>query len=899
MSAQDADGLGGGIGVLVKLARLIFSKEIFRAAQIPAFIALVVMLAGAYYAEQQNNSVYRQNLRTEVLSHLALVRSRIEGNINSNIQLVRGLVAVIETEPGMDQARFAELARNTLSSENQLLNVAAAPDLVISMVYPMEGNESVIGLDYRKNELQREAAMRVRDTGDLVIAGPVDLVQGGQGFIGRVPVFVPGANGEKEFWGIVSAVVDVNQLYLDSGMWNNSPVIFALRGKDATGAEGPQFYGDVRVLQSDPVVSEIRLPSGSWQLSAIPREGWDTVPSNRWTIRAIAALATLIVVIPVFIAGWLIEERVGNLKKLKASEMKFKRVSDRFELALSASQVGVWENQLTQDRLFWDKRMRELMGVHAEGPITIQDFNKALHPDDAERVRRSIKKAVLRLESFKVEFRLVLPSGLIRNLRSVGIVTKDADDNVSVLGINMDITTDVQRTDELNEARRHSEQRNVELEEARARLEYNSLHDALTELPNRRYLNDVLSGKRNTANLKSGPCGVLHLDLDRFKQINDSHGHSAGDAMLVHTANILRNVVDENDFVARIGGDEFVVVCPSDAKPERLEVLAEQIVMQLRRPVNYDGHECRFGVSVGIALAETAPKNPRQMLINADIALYQAKKDGRNGYRFFTQELRKAAIKTKKLADEIMIGLEADQFLVHYQPQFDATTHRITGVEALARWQHPELGLVTPEYFLEAAEELNVIGDLDAIVLQQSLAQMERWRRGGVDVPRVAVNVSAKRLHDETLVSSLKKLQFAPGSLSFELVESIYLDNNDDLVTFNLDQIRDLGIELELDDFGTGHTSILSLMRLRPNRLKIDRQLIQPTLNSSSQRELVRSIVQIGQSLGIEAVAEGVETDELAQVAAQLGCKTLQGYALARPMSSNQVTRFYRKRFVA
>lgn len=880
-------------------AMQLIAKEIFRAAHLPALIALLVMLAGSYYVEQQNNNTYQKQLRDEAEAQVSLVRARIAGNIKANIQLARGLVAVIETEPDMDQARFTELVSSAIYGRNQLRSIAAAPDMVVSMVYPLAENAAVLGLDYRKNIAQREAALRVEKTRSLVVAGPVNLLQGGQGVVARFPVFTAGPTGNDTFWGVVSAVIDVGQLYFESGLYSNPIIKFAIRGTDGTGASGPLFFGAEDVFENDPALAIVSFPSGSWQLAAVPNGGWYTVPENFWTLRILAVLATLVVVVPLFISGWLFDDRAVNLKKLIASEKKFKRVSDRFELALSASKVGVWENQLGENKLYWDKRMRELMGVPKDGPVDVEDFNKSLYPDDATRVRHCIKKAVRNLEPFKVEFRVLLPSGLIRNMRSVGIVTMDAEGHVSIMGINMDITTDVQRADELKEARRQSEQRNVELELAKARIEHNSLHDALTELPNRRYLDNVLGGKGKDAALISGPCGILHLDLDRFKQINDSYGHPAGDAMLVHTANALRETVSDTDFVARIGGDEFVVVCGHDAQPDRLEKLADEIVTRLRQPVPFQGHECRFGVSVGIAIAESAPKNPRQLLSNADIALYQAKKAGRNCHMFFTQELHKAALNTKRLADEIMVGLETGQFLAHYQPQFDAKSRQIIGVEALARWQHPKHGLQAPGYFLEAAEEISVLGDLDALILKQSLAQMKRWRKAGVHIPRVAVNVSARRLHDENLIDKLKDVEFEPGTLAFELVESIYLDDNDDLVAFNLDQIRDLGIELELDDFGTGHTSILSLMRLRPNRLKIDRQLILPTIHDDSQKDLVRSIVQIGASLGIQSVAEGVETEAHAKISSDLGCQTLQGYALARPMTARQISNFYRKQSAA
>jgi EAL domain-containing protein (putative c-di-GMP-specific phosphodiesterase class I) len=244
-------------------------------------------------------------------------------------------------------------------------------------------------------------------------------------------------------------------------------------------------------------------------------------------------------------------------------------------------------------------------------------------------------------------------------------------------------------------------------------------------------------------------------------------------------------------------------------------------------------------------------------------------------------------------------GIERNEFIAHYQPQFDAATHQVIGVEALARWNHPTRGLLLPHDFIKTAEELNVVGTIDRMVLEQTLEQLAEWDRKGVTVPKASVNVSARRLHDEELIRSLRKLDVPPGRMSFELVESIFLDENDELVTWNVQQIKELGIDIEIDDFGTGHASIVSLLKLQPNRLKIAHQLILPVVRSAPQRKLVHSIIEIGRSLGIDVMAEGVETMAHAHVLKELGCNGLQGYAFARPMGAEALTTFLKARELA
>jgi len=280
------------------------------------------------------------------------------------------------------------------------------------------------------------------------------------------------------------------------------------------------------------------------------------------------------------------------------------------------------------------------------------------------------------------------------------------------------------------------------------------------------------------------------------------------------------------------------------------------------------------------------------LLVNADIALYRAKRRGRNRYEFFSEALQAEVVSTKRIADEILNGLERNEFVAYYQPQFDAKTLDIVGVEALARWQHPTEGIKAPDSFMPIAEELNVVATIDRLILEQSLAALDRWEDMGLPVPRASVNVSLRRLHDEDLIKGLRQLDIAPGRISFELVESIYLDESDDIVAWNIEQIKELGIEIEIDDFGTGYASIVSLQKLRPKRLKIDRQLVLPILVDPAQRQLLASIVEIGKSMGIEIIAEGVESMEHAAILRDLGCDILQGYAFARPLSAEQLEGF-------
>ena len=880
------------------------SRSILRATNIPAFLALFVIAVSWPVAEHQNRQLFEQGQRAAVLHHVSVIRARLEGNIGGSLQLARGLVASLATEPDMDQALFSALAGNLLQGKSQIRHFAAARDLTVTLVHPLEGNRQALGLDYRDNPAQRAGAERARDTGDLVLAGPVDLVQGGRGIVGRLPVFTADPQGGRHFWGIVSAIVDIDRLYGDSGMLDpDLPIDIALSGHDGLGAQGGLFYGARAILDRDPVVTQVALPSGTWQIAATPKGGWPKAPTNLWTLRLLLAVAAGLIMVPAVIAGRLIDERQRNIRTLRRREAQLGKLSRRLRLALDTSKVAVWEMDIGEPAQFWDARMNELYGYPADGgPRDGSHWERRVHPDDLA-VASAEFDAVATDGHYASQYRIVLDDGEIRHIRAMGAVHREGDALPRIIGVNWDVTADVGLAEELKRVNALTEARNAELEAARARIEHNALHDSLTGLPNRRYLDDLLAGHAVSFAAKGERVGLLQIDLDRFKQINDTLGHVAGDAMLVHAARVLSTAVGEGDFVARVGGDEFVVVrrwCNADADAgaciKELTALAQRIVERMQEPLSFQGHECRVGVSVGIATDMDSLADPLRLLVNADIALYRAKDRGRNRYQFFNDALQAEIVTTKRIADDILSGLEQNQFVAHYQPQFCARTLDIVGVEALARWQHPGDGLLAPGAFMKIAEELNVVASIDRLILEQALVDFHAWEKIGLAIPKASVNVSARRLQDDELIGSLRRMDIRRGAITFELVESIFLDDNDDLTAWNVEQIKDLGIDVEIDDFGTGYASIVSLMKLKPSRLKIDRQLVMPIVHSPGQRQLVGSIIDIGHSLGIEVLAEGVETMEHARVLKALGCDALQGYAFARPMSGADLVAFVQSR---
>ena len=428
------------------------------------------------------------------------------------------------------------------------------------------------------------------------------------------------------------------------------------------------------------------------------------------------------------------------------------------------------------------------------------------------------------------------------------------------------------------------------LETANAAITHQAHHDDLTGLGNRRYLARRFKEFVARRDTSGGEIAALHIDLDRFKQINDTMGHAAGDKVLLDTSERIQRVVGPDDVVARIGGDEFIVLIFEDAPSERPEELTETLLDALSRPTQFEGRECRFGASIG--LARTPLSDVDELLTNSDVALYKAKHRGRSQVGSFDRSDLEELRQNKALADDILRGLDAGEFVPFYQPQVDANTGEVLGLEALARWNHPEMGILAPDRFLQIATDLNVAAEIDRMIFETAIDECSGAFRAMKHPPTLSFNVSARRVSDDNVTDIQDRVGKYPGQVCFELLETIFLEEEGEDFLIQLDRLRELGIGLEVDDFGSGRASVVALQRIAPDRLKIDRRLVSPIPNCTKSVRLLRSIVEIGLALEMGVTAEGVETREQADILAEFGCDRLQGYLFAKPMGFGDLLTF-------
>ncbi|MGR3511298.1 MAG: EAL domain-containing protein [Paracoccaceae bacterium] len=458
--------------------------------------------------------------------------------------------------------------------------------------------------------------------------------------------------------------------------------------------------------------------------------------------------------------------------------------------------------------------------------------------------------------------------------RDYKVIRSDAPNGDRVL-LRADISEHLRQQRELESYAERLEQANRDISEQ-------ALHDELTGLGNRRFLNVRLEELQETRRKTGLEIAALHIDLDRFKHINDTMGHAVGDHVLQCVADILRERVRSQDVVARIGGDEFIVLTLCARDSDTPDKLADRLISEICKPIPYKDRMCRIGASVGIARTPTIPTN--ELITCSDIALYKAKTGGRATWATFDHGDLDTMQSNKRLADDILRGLDEGEFQPLYQPQVNVETGEIVGLEVQTSWHHPERGVLTWSEFEATAKEVHADGKIDAMVFHKALSECRAYFTDAARAPVLGVNLGLMRLMDSMILTDVKERAYE-GAIAFELNETIVVEDGNSAVFERLDGLRALGVSIEVDNFGSGRASIVGLRRIAPDRLKIDQRLIEPMSESEGAQRLVSSIIEIGRALDIGVTADGVAGVEQVSLLKELGCARVQGPFFGAPAS--------------
>lgn len=552
-----------------------------------------------------------------------------------------------------------------------------------------------------------------------------------------------------------------------------------------------------------------------------------------------------------------------------------RRLSDAQRIA----HVGNWQWLVERDQMLWSDETFAILGYERESTqASWTALSDAVHPDERGSVEKMLRASVRAQRGWDIEHRVRTPNGDTRYVHHQGHVDIDPlSGERRVLGTLQDATD-----------------RRVNEEKIR-RLAF---FDSLTGLPNRRLLRERLDRMLRFARAQDRQVAVLFVDLDRFKWVNDSLGHAAGDRLLAEASTRLVDSLrltdgvyrtersDSNHVLSRVGGDEFVVTLLLQDDPDLAAKVARRILKALARPVSIGGKEISVTASVGISLFPNDAPNADTLMRFADVAMYHAKSGGRSRYQFYTKALSAKADRALLIQGALRRALEAQEFQLHYQPQISLRDGRITVLEALIRWEVPGKGTIPPGEFISIAEETGLIEELGEWALTQACRDCREWQRRGLPAVGVAVNLSPHQLRKPEIVKSVGRVLHATGLesrfLELELTETALLQHTSE-VADNLDELKRMGVRLALDDFGTGYASLSYLKRIHFDSLKIDREFIRDLENDAGDRAIVAAIVAIARTFGLRVVAEGVETASHERLVRDEGCDAMQGYRLGRP----------------
>ncbi|MBK4738213.1 putative bifunctional diguanylate cyclase/phosphodiesterase [Noviherbaspirillum pedocola] len=596
-----------------------------------------------------------------------------------------------------------------------------------------------------------------------------------------------------------------------------------------------------------------------------PVGGWKAHSDDiaRWMAMATA--------LPMFavIGGNIMAGRRAAMRRLAASEERFRRLT-----ALSSD--WYWE----QDAALRFTTVSAGLETHA-GIAPARLIGKTveeLRADPAPEELAAYQNAVHARQSYAgIEWRMRDDAGALRWISMDGEPTFDAaGELLGYYGTGRDIT---------------------QRRQAEALVHFRAHHDALTGLPNRALLNDRLAAAIDQARAVSRELWVVFLDLDRFKLINDSLGHKVGDMLLQIIAQRMQGVLRGSDTIARMGGDEFVLLLPDSPAGSLSTALIARIMDAVCAPVSAAGNELLISCSMGIAVYPADGDAGDMLVEHADVAMYRAKQAGRNNFRFYKAEMNELAMYRLRMESDLRNAIESQEFVLYYQPQMDLKSGRISGVEALLRWQHPRPGLVHPAEFIGVAEEIGLIVPIGAWVLEQACTQAAAWQRAGCPPLQMAINLSARQFAQKDLVSSidaaLRRSGLAASQLEIEITESLMMTDVEQAAA-TLNELKRLGVRLSVDDFGTGYSSLYYLKRFPIDKLKIDRSFVRDIGSDPDSEAIVGAIISLAHSLGLSVVAEGVERHEQLAYLARCGCDSMQGYLFSAPLESEAMERMLR-----
>jgi diguanylate cyclase (GGDEF)-like protein/PAS domain S-box-containing protein len=601
---------------------------------------------------------------------------------------------------------------------------------------------------------------------------------------------------------------------------------------------------------------------------------------------AIAALyeTPAVDVVPTRVPAPILVNRVDQLLRAIRWENDLRESCESLDRLQRIANVGSWSLDAGSEEMHWSEQMHQILGFDDSVAKTdFEGFSLCVHPEDRESIHMLIEDVLQEKRDFSAPLRVVLSSGAVRHVQMRGEISPDVETRAQ--GTIQDIT----------------EQRR-----AQERIRFLAQYDSLTGLANRGRFMEQLEKSMQSACREGHPMALLYMDLDQFKRINDTLGHTTGDELLQGVAQTLFDQVRSTDVIgrpsgdfdseiSRLGGDEFAILLTAMSSTDDAGLVAGRILEALPTPIVVDHHSISTTASIGIAIYPADGEDVETLVKHADRAMYHAKDRGRNNFQFFHESMNAGAMRRLTLESRLHSALDAGETRMVYQPRIDLASGAVIGVEALMRWNHPELGAVSPKEFIPIAEESGLITELGQWALEQACERCVAWGKEGLAGLDVSVNVSTRQFGPQNLIGrvadALRNSGLDPNRLELEITENVLL-RDDEATARVLRDLRAMGVRIALDDFGTGYSSLSYLARFPLDTLKLDRSLVRDLTTSPSARGVATAVISMAHALDLRVVGEGVDEAEQARFLTEHGCDEIQGFLIAGPMEPNVLAAF-------
>jgi diguanylate cyclase (GGDEF)-like protein/PAS domain S-box-containing protein len=828
-----------------------------------AFICTVLCCAlWIWKLEQQDLAQQREQASGLAGDYARALQRSIESALSAN----NVLVALVRQSQG-EVPKFESIGEQLLSFYPGIIALSLAPDGIVQRVVPLQGNEALLGFNQLQDPKQGAEAEIARDSGQLTLAGPLPLVQGGIGLVGRHPVYLTdSANEVRYFWGFTSVTIRIPDVLAAANLSKLEERGYHYRLARILPHTGQEQ--DISLSKLPPgasaVVRTLSLPNGQWFLAVTPAHGW----GNPLRLLGRSLLGLLFSVLVGYV--------VRLLLQLKAHEKDL-------ESLVQARTAEIFSTQ---------QQLQATVDAIPDILLELDDDGRFLQIDNAHA--DALATPAARLLGHHLWD--VLPEGASNTLMTALAEARQQGCS-SGQQVCLPIPGEGKRWFELSVARKAATgdsapgyvllARDItEQHAALEKIEYLAHFDHLTGLPNRALLAERAAQTIAQQRDSGGTLAVLFLDLDHFKNVNDSLGHRLGDVLLVTLGQRLQSLARPQDTVSRLGGDEFLLLVPNTG-PEAAAQLATEVLQSLSQPCQIDGHELSTTLSLGISIFPQDGEHFDTLYQRADAAMYRAKRSGRNRYSFFTADLEASSARALLLENALHRALERQQLALHYQAQVNLQTGHIIGAEALLRWQHPELGAISPAEFIPIAENSGMIVQIGEWVLATAARDAKRWLDQGWGLSTVSVNLSAVQFRHPQLLEMvsrcLEEAQLPGHRIELELTEGAAIDDPASALEV-MTQLHQRGAHLSMDDFGTGYSSLNQLKRFPLGKLKIDQSFVRDVGEDASDRAIVTAIIHMAQALGLRTTAEGVETEVQRLFLLEQGCDEGQGYLFSRPL---------------